>query len=317
MTGEKRKAEEIIEKKDNKNKKKEEAFDSDSDSENEDEEINEIIDVDFEFFDPQPQDFYGYKILLKQIFGNDHEYINLSDLADLVLSQPLLGSSVKVQSEDPKKEDPYAMLSVLNMQEHKDKVSIQQIKKYLNDRLTKKSVSLKKLNGYLNDESKPVGLLLNERLINMPPQVVPPMFRMLLEEIQWAIEDKEPYEFAYYMVLSKLYRMVESKVDKDENAPQTSVKKNKKSKINPEDLNKVFYFQPEDEIIEKYSVLKIDFRMAKSTNTDSKRTFYDYGIDPFRRVLIFPADKLQIITDEISELLKEPENNKNNDKNNK
>eukprot|EP00833_Pecoramyces_ruminatium_P009834 jgi/Orpsp1_1/1183866/evm.model.c7180000086988.2 len=310
MTAEKRKAEEIIEKEDIKNKKKDDI--SDSDTENEDEEINEIIDVDFEFFDPQPQDFYGYKILLKQIFGNDHEYINLSDLADLVLSQPLLGSSVKVQSEDPKKEDPYAMLSVLNMQEHKDKISIQQIKKYLNDRLTKKPVSLKKLNGYLNDESKPVGLLLNERLINMPPQVVPPMFRMLLEEIQWAIDDKEPYEFAYYMIISKLYRMVESKVDKDENAPQTSVKKNKKSRIDPEDLNKVFYFQPEDEIIEKYSVLKVDFRMAKATNTDSKRTFYDYGIDPFRRVLIFPADKLQNITDEISELLKEPENNNNN-----
>jgi len=53
------------------------------------------------------------------------------------------------------------------------------------------------------------------------------------------------------MVISKLYRMVESKVDKDENAPQTSVKNNKKSRIDPEDLNKVFYFQPEDEIIEK------------------------------------------------------------------
>jgi len=317
MAGEKRKAEEIIEKEDIKNKKKAEASDSDSDSENEDEEINEIIDVDFEFFDPQPQDFYGYKILLKQIFGNDHEYINLSDLADLVLSQPLLGSSVKVQSEDPKKEDPYAMLSVLNMQEHKDKESIKQIKKYLNDRLTKKPVSLKKLNAFLEDESKPVGILLNERLINMPPQVVPPMFRMLLEEIQWAIEDKEPYEFAYYMIISKLYRMVESKVDKDENAPQTSVKKGKKSKIekiDPEDLNKVFYFQPEDEVIEKYSVLKVDFRMAKATNTDSKRTFYDYGIDPFRRVLVFPADKLQTITDEISELLKEPENNKQAEK---
>lgn len=309
MAGEKRKAEEIIEKEDVKNNKnKEEA--TDSESESEDEEVNEIIDVDFEFFDPQPQDFYGYKILLKQIFGNDHEYINLSDLADLVLSQPLLGSSVKVQSEDPKKEDPYAMLSVLNMQEHKDKESIKQIKKYLNDRLTKKPVSLKKLNAFLNDESKPVGILLNERLINMPPQVVPPMFRMLLEEIQWAIEDKEPYEFAYYMIISKLYKMVESKVDKDENAPQTSVKKSKKAKIekiNPEDLNKVFYFQPEDEIIEKYSVLKVDFRMAKATNTDSKRTFYDYGIDPFRRVLVFPADKLQTITDEISELLKEPD----------
>jgi len=27
----------------------------------------------------------------------------------------------------------------------------------------------------------------------MPPQVVPPMFRMLLEEIQWAIEDVWKY----------------------------------------------------------------------------------------------------------------------------
>jgi len=54
--------------------------------------------------------------------------------------------------------------------------------------------------------------------------------------------------------------------------------------------------------------------MAKATNTDSKRTFYDYGIDPFRRVLVFPADKLQTITDEISELLKEPENNKQAEK---
>jgi len=60
--------------------------------------------------------------------------------------------------------------------------------------------------------------------------------------------------------------------------------------------------------------LKVDFRMAKATNTDSKRTFYDYGIDPFRRVLVFPADKLQTITDEISELLKEPENNKQAEK---
>jgi len=40
MTGEKRKAEEIIEKEDIKNKKKEEISNSESDSENEDEEIN-------------------------------------------------------------------------------------------------------------------------------------------------------------------------------------------------------------------------------------------------------------------------------------
>lgn len=31
--------------------------------------------------------------------------------------------------------------------------------------------------------------MLNERLVNMPVQVVPPMFRMLEEELQWAIDD--------------------------------------------------------------------------------------------------------------------------------
>lgn len=296
MSGVKRKADDILEK--GKEKAIKESKGSDSENENENEEINEIIDVDFEFFDPQPQDFHGYKILLKQTFGNDHESVNLSDLADLVLSQPLLGSSVKVQSEDCKKEDPYAMLSVINMQEHKDKESIKEIVKYLNERCAKKPVSLKKLNALLEDKDKPVGLLLNERLINMPPQVVPPMFKMLLEEIQWAIEDKEPYQFEYYMVISKLYRMVESKVDKEDD--QTSTKTGKAEKP-----GEVFYFQPEDEIIEKYSTLKIDFRMAKSTNTDSKRAFYDYGIDTFRRILILPADKLQKVVDEIEVELKD------------
>jgi hypothetical protein len=34
-----------------------------------------------------------------------------------------------------------------------------------------------------------VGLIVSERLINMPVQTAPPMFRMLLEELQWACED--------------------------------------------------------------------------------------------------------------------------------
>jgi hypothetical protein len=34
-----------------------------------------------------------------------------------------------------------------------------------------------------------VGLVLSERIINMPAAVVPPSYKMLLEEIQWANED--------------------------------------------------------------------------------------------------------------------------------
>jgi protein BCP1 len=76
-----------------------------------------MVNVDFEWFDPDPTiDFHGLKSLLRQLFDTDAQIFDLSALADLILSQPLLGSTVKV---DGKETDPYAFLSVLNLQEHK------------------------------------------------------------------------------------------------------------------------------------------------------------------------------------------------------
>lgn len=76
-----------------------------------------MINVDFEWFDPQPAvDFHGIKNLLRQLFDSDAQIFDLSALSDLILSQPLLGSTVKV---DGNESDPYAFLSVLNLQEHK------------------------------------------------------------------------------------------------------------------------------------------------------------------------------------------------------
>ena len=76
-----------------------------------------MLDVEFEWFDPQPEhDFQGLKTLLRQLFDVDAQSFDLSALADLILAQPLLGSTVKV---DGNKTDPYAFLTVLNLHEHK------------------------------------------------------------------------------------------------------------------------------------------------------------------------------------------------------
>lgn len=76
-----------------------------------------MVNVDFEWFDPQPAvDFHGLKTLLRQLFDTDAQLFDLSGLADLILSQPLLGSTVKVDGNET---DPYAFLSVVNLQEHK------------------------------------------------------------------------------------------------------------------------------------------------------------------------------------------------------
>ena len=70
-----------------------------------------------------------------------------------------------------------------------------------------------------------VGIILSERFINMPPQIVPPMYKMLLEEIRWAVEEEEPYQFSHYLVLSKTYSEVASKLQSGtESGPQKKKK---------------------------------------------------------------------------------------------
>jgi hypothetical protein len=77
----------------------------------------DMVNVDFEWFDPNPEvDFHGLKTLLRQLLDIDNQLFDLSELADLILSQPLLGSTVKVDGAET---DPYAFLTVLNLETHK------------------------------------------------------------------------------------------------------------------------------------------------------------------------------------------------------
>lgn len=76
-----------------------------------------MLDVEFEWFDPQPNiDYHGIKSLLQQLFDSDSQLFELSALTDLILSQPTLGSTVKIDGNET---DPYAFLSIVNLQEHK------------------------------------------------------------------------------------------------------------------------------------------------------------------------------------------------------
>ena len=80
-----------------------------------------MLDVEFEWFDPQPEhDFQGIKTLLRQLFDVDAQLFDLSALANLILAQPLLGSTVKTEGNES---DPYALLTILNLNEHAVKLN--------------------------------------------------------------------------------------------------------------------------------------------------------------------------------------------------
>ncbi|KAL1994946.1 hypothetical protein VTN49DRAFT_1133 [Thermomyces lanuginosus] len=270
--------------------------DSDSSSE------MDTINVDFEWFDPQPEyDFHGLKILLRQLFDVDAQLFDLSALADMILAQPLLGSTVKVDGNET---DPYAFLTVLNLKEHKDKPAMKQVIQYL-QKVSSSRSSLSPLSDLLsrpNYDIPPIGLILTERLINVPPAVVPPMYTMLQEEIQWALEDKEPYEFTHYLIISKTYQEVESKLDMQESRPQ---KKQKKKSASSER----FYFHPEDEILERHALCfsSFDYTIKQDEGlSDSKRAFQDLGIRPQGSLILIDASKFEDAVKEMSDVFKPP-----------
>ncbi|KAL1305587.1 hypothetical protein AAFC00_007192 [Neodothiora populina] len=245
----------------------------DNDDESSSDDDEDMLDVDFEWFDPQPAvDFHGLKTLLRQLLDVDNVLFDMSPLSDLILSQPLLGSTVKVDGNET---DPFAFLTVLNLHQHKDKPVIQALTRYIASKAATVPSLADTLPKLLEDDTKQVGLILTERFINMPSEIITPCYTMLQEEIQWALDEKEPYDFTHYLILSKTYQEVDSKLDAEENRPS---KKNKKQSA-PE----TFYFHPEDEKLHEFSLGFGNFDYEKATDegaSDAKRAFQEAGIKP-------------------------------------
>lgn len=270
------------------------------DDEGSDDEDFDMLDVEFEFFDPLPDiDFHGVKTLLQQLFDVDAHMLDLSALTDLILAQPLLGSTVKVEGKET---DAYAFLSVVNLQAHADKPFIQTLIQYLRSKASSDS-SLGKLSDLLvQSPIPPIGLVLTERLINVPHETVPPMYTMLMEEIQWAVEEKEPYQFSHYLILSKTYTEVASALDEEEDRPK---KKKKAGSKDPETL----YFHPEDEVLQRHALCYGGYNYSTPQDgghSDSKRAFQELGIRPQSHAILIEAPKFGAAVEDVTEYLKAP-----------
>lgn len=50
-----------------------------------------------------------------------------------------------------------------------------------------------------------LGLILSERLVNMPSQLTPPLYRILADEITQAIKRGEEYNFSHLIFLSRVF----------------------------------------------------------------------------------------------------------------
>ncbi|KAF5007485.1 hypothetical protein FDECE_6194 [Fusarium decemcellulare] len=264
------------------------------DEDGSDDEDFDMVNVDFEWFNFDPEvDFQGTKTLLRQLFDVDANLFNMSALADLILSQPTIGSTIKV---DGKANDAYAMLTVLNTAVHKEKEPMKDILKYLVEK-ARTNPSLASIPDLINS-GKHIGLVFSERLINMPSELAPPLYSMLIDEVEAAVEDKEPYEFSHYLILSKTYQELESKLDVE----------NQKRKKAKEEAG-VYYFHVEDEALQKHAAAYGSFIYTEDSKSsaDSKRAFQDMGVKPQGHMILIEASKFPGAVKAVNEYLSAPQ----------
>jgi protein BCP1 len=253
-----------------------------------------MVDVDFEWFNFDPEiDFHGVKSLLRQLFDVDANLFNMSAMADLVLSQPTIGSTVKV---DGKETDAYAMLTALNTYENREKEPMKEMLQYLVEKAGKNEA----LSAVpeLIASGKHVGLVFHERFINMPSEIAPPLYTMLIDEIEAAVEDKEPYEFSYYLIVTRTYQEVESTIDVED-------RKRKKAK----EEASTFYFHPEDEVFQKHAFTHGAFQYTNEGDmaADSKRAFQEMGIKPQGHMILIEAAKFAGAVKAINDYINPPQ----------
>jgi len=168
---------------------------------------NGEVNVEFIFSELRDTYFHNIKTFIKPIF--EFENVNMSELADLILSQKEVGSVIKTELEEDtgnQNVDLLALTTILNLKHYAAKNVIQQIKKYLADKVEQNGTEDNKFVAKKILENEKIGFFINERAINLPMPLTPPLINMILNDIEeWNMENLggNKYEFEYVCMASK------------------------------------------------------------------------------------------------------------------
>uniref|UniRef100_A0A2K6C926 BRCA2 and CDKN1A-interacting protein n=1 Tax=Macaca nemestrina TaxID=9545 RepID=A0A2K6C926_MACNE len=245
-------------------KEEDEVEDEDENNDDSDEEEDEEDDVTDE------------KKLLQKLFLKDP--VNTAELTDLLIQQNHIVSVIKQTdvSEDSEydvdEDEVFGFISLLNLTERKGTQCAEQIQELILsfcEKNCEKSM-VEQLDKFLNDTTKPVGLLLSERFINIPPQIALPMYQQLQKELAEAHRTNKPCGKCYFYLL----------------------------------ISKTFVEQQKESCIHK-AILKFNYSVQEESDTclGGKWSFDDIPMTPLQTVMLIPGDKMNEIMDKLKEYL--------------
>mmetsp|Transcript_12597 Transcript_12597/g.27787 ORF Transcript_12597/g.27787 Transcript_12597/m.27787 type:complete len:355 (+) Transcript_12597:2053-3117(+) len=218
--------------------------DEDEESEEEqsdDDEDSADLNVEFEFFDPNEDDYHSVGDLVKNGLWEFLD-LNFAELADSIVGQGNIGTLVKSEAEAASKDASEektvcGLLTCLNLRQF----AAQSWPKTILEALAAKAQgqgngeAATKLKSYIKPtEGVEVGLVFSERFVNLPPQLIPPLHKALVEDIDWSFktpecpDDERPfYGFTHFVSVARCYEAAPGEEDPASKA-EVPAKKRKK-----------------------------------------------------------------------------------------
>uniref|UniRef100_A0A3Q4H479 Protein BCCIP homolog n=1 Tax=Neolamprologus brichardi TaxID=32507 RepID=A0A3Q4H479_NEOBR len=251
------------------------------DSEASDEEINEVKEQ---------------TRLRRELFLKAH--VNTSEMTDIIIQQNHVGSVVK-QAEVPEDSDDdddpdevFGFITMLNLTERKGVQCVEEVKELIVDQCEKNAshIVTEQLEKIFNDNSKPVGLLLSERFINVPPQIALPLHKQLQEEIAEAQRTNKPSGRCHYcLIISKTCREETKSIPATGGAPK----------------EEYMFVNAEEEFFYEQAILKFHYTVQEEADSclSGRWSFTDVPMKPFRTVMLVPTDRMPAIMEKLKEYL--------------
>ncbi|KAJ8709730.1 hypothetical protein PYW08_009734 [Mythimna loreyi] len=232
------------------------------------------LQADFEGRNPEDCDFHGIRQLLRQLFLKSN--VELGGLAQIIISQNYVGSVVKQCLDDGVDEEDddddgsdgvFGITTIINITKRKDEQCIQQIRTLLTTLAEENADDRTKalIKKILANESDHVGLVINERILNIPAAISVPLFSSLQNELEKAIKKNMPYTFQYLIWICKTYNTGEGS-------------------------SEVLFANQEEKPIADEALASFDVDVTEQA--DLSQWDYEGGaLTPCRKVLIFDGSK--------------------------
>mmetsp|Transcript_15164 Transcript_15164/g.24174 ORF Transcript_15164/g.24174 Transcript_15164/m.24174 type:complete len:541 (-) Transcript_15164:296-1918(-) len=329
----------------------------------------ELINVEFEFFDPKPTDYYSVRTFLrnwiiihpsskKQLTttprkqskmvnddgddknkrrttssnnsgGEKQSLVSYFDdydakwnmasgeLADIISKQATVGTMIKAEGSGSSDSEnaPLAFITAVNINTHRKASCIQMLGDFL---LFKAPNSHKKTFRKIWNQAlsgnKQVGLLITERLINLPPTLVPILHAELQKDISWAQKNedtaslKKSFKFDSFIYVTKAFYPPRNHGDDsdDENHQQ---QQHKQGMLGEGKKGRGFvWFQFEDEVVSRHATLQFSFKVPAPQTKSLASESSPGGLGSLEReqiVMLIPASKIAKIQQEMSLMLLE------------